>query len=97
MKTGQAIERVMEHNADWQRKARAHLWIWRGEELTGEQIRIRLMGMGITPDHPNAWGGFIAGLVKQGYLRDTGRVRHMTLPRSHARRTPVWRVLWESP
>lgn len=63
-----------------------------GFETTGEQIRILLDRRGIRPHHHNAWGALINQAVKQGLLEWTGRMSNMSTIKSHARKTPVYRV-----
>lgn len=86
------LARVMEYETPWQRKAVRAITKWRGERLTGEEIRKRLEAIGVEPGHPNAWGAFFKDLVEKRLLIDTKTVKQMTSPGSHARRTPVWRV-----
>lgn len=64
-----------------------------GARVTGEDIRQACVKAGVVPRHPNSWGGTIMGLVRSGYLRDTGEMAHMKDVRSHARRTPVYEVV----
>lgn len=69
-----------------------------GIQVTGEDIRRLCTSRGVTPHHPNAWGGVISGLVCAGRLRATGEYRQMADVKSHARETKVYRVPseWES-
>lgn len=61
-------------------------------EYTGEDVRDRLTGLGVVPHHPNAWGALVSKAVRDGLLVPTGERRAMRGPRSHARRTDVYRV-----
>ena len=61
-------------------------------QVTGEALRLMIERAGITPHHPNAWGAFVAVAVRRGILVPTGRWEAMKAKRSHARRTPVYRV-----
>lgn len=63
-----------------------------GAHVTGEDIRLICSARNIVPEHPNAWGGAIAGAIKAGQLVYVDSSRQMSLPRSHARRTPVYVV-----
>jgi hypothetical protein len=62
-----------------------------GTEVTGEDIRRACEARGIIPHHPNAWGGTINGLIRQGILIKTGRWVQMKDKRSHARATQLLR------
>ena len=63
-----------------------------GFETTGEQIRVLLDRRGIRPHHHNAWGAVINIALRNGLLEDTGRMTKMSTAKSHARRTPVYRI-----
>jgi hypothetical protein len=89
------MQRVISHNLPWKDEALrfARVFLHTGEELTGEAIRLRLRNAGCpTPTHHNAWGPFIKSLVVSGMLIDTLRTGWMTTKKSHAARTPLWRV-----
>jgi len=60
-------------------------------EFTGEDVRDCLVRLGVAPHHPNAWGALIAKAVRDKLLTPTGERRAMRGPRSHARRTDVYR------
>jgi len=64
----------------------------RGTLVTGEDIRVGCEARGISPHHPNAWGAAANHAVKQQLLIDTGQRRQMRLKKSHARRTPLYRI-----
>ena len=57
----------------------------------GEDFRIwaTLRGLPV-PHHPNAYGGLLSGATKQGICSITNQNRTMNMPKSHARRSPVW-------
>lgn len=59
-------------------------------EFTGEDIRVLLNERGIHPHHSNAWGALIMNAIRNGMLIDTGRVRKMKTPKSHARKTTIY-------
>jgi hypothetical protein len=59
-------------------------------EFIGEELRSWLTSNHIYPSSPNAWGALTRTLLTQGRIRDTGRVRKMKAPKSHARRSPIW-------
>lgn len=63
-----------------------------GDEVTGEDVRLQCVAAGVDAEHPNAWGAVVNALVRSGQLEDTGRMKHMETERSHARRTPIYRV-----
>ena len=69
-----------------------------GVQVTGEDIRRLCTSRGVTPHHPNAWGGVISGLVCAGRLKATGEYRQMADVKSHARETKVYCIPseWES-
>jgi len=64
-----------------------------GAEVTGEDIRRHLTEQGVVPHDAHAWGALIRHAVRRSMLHDTGRYRHMRAVRSHARRTPLYRVI----
>jgi hypothetical protein len=45
------------------------------------------------PHHHNAWGALVMHMVRTGRLVATGEYRPMKDVKSHARKTPVYRVL----
>lgn len=61
-------------------------------EWTGEDVRDYLTGLGVVPHHPNAWGALVSKAVRDGLLVPTGERRAMRGPKSHARRTDVYRT-----
>jgi len=90
-----ALSVVVENaGEDWKADA---MDVFRGlsGELTGEDIRLACRERGVLPHHPNAWGGFIAGLVRAGQLEPTGRYRQMTSKGSHARETKIYRKSYQ--
>jgi len=58
--------------------------------FTGEDLRSWLSSRGVEPNNPHAWGGLTRTLATAGQIRDTGKVKKMLDPSSHARRTPIW-------
>jgi hypothetical protein len=84
---------VEDHNEPWMDRAlREVAALPPYAELTSEDIRFRLVGRGLEePGHHNAWGALTMNAVRRGLLLDTGQMRAMSGPKSHARRTPVWR------
>lgn len=66
---------------------------YRGQYLTGEAIRFHMEQRGIEPHHHNAWGAAIMTAARRGLLEKTGRYLPMQSLKSHARRTPEYRVL----
>jgi hypothetical protein len=65
---------------------------WTGERLTGEDIRLRCIGQGICPGHPNAWGTYVIHLIRCGLLRPTDGFRSMRAPGSNGRLTRVYLI-----
>lgn len=63
-----------------------------GQEVLAEEWRLLCAEHGLTPHHPNAWGGLTNSLIRSGVIIGTGRLAKSRDPRSHARRQPVWRV-----
>lgn len=63
-----------------------------GQEVLAEDWRLLCAEHGITPHHPNSWGGLTLSMMRSGVIIDTGRLGKSRDPRSHARRQPVWRV-----
>ena len=64
-----------------------------GTELTGEDIRHSLERCGLGDPHsPNVWGALVRSGIKKGWLNETGRWVPMMDPRSHARKTQVYRL-----
>lgn len=59
-------------------------------QFTGEDMRSWLTSRGVEPKSPHAWGALARALTTAGRIKDTGRVKKMMDPSSHARRTPVW-------
>jgi len=87
-----AIQQVAENNSDFMRRGLTIIsQLWPGE-YTGEEIRGMLTHFGLAPRHPNVWGALINAAVKRGLLHDTGKTQPMRDVKSHARRTPVYRV-----
>lgn len=90
----EGIERALENAGAWKHRSRdlvmdsARLT---GLHMTGEDIRKYVVERVGSPHHHNAWGGLIMGLVKRKRLVEVGRIK-MRDPRSHARKTPVYRV-----
>lgn len=77
----------------WQAKAEKHInTVLDGQMVTGEDMRLSCLKAGIKPHHPNAWGGFVAGLIKREVIEPTGIFRQMKAPGSHARITRVYIV-----
>ena len=95
MARDEAIQRVLANAGDeWKEAARLHVSThMKGEMVTGEDMRLSCLRAGIKPHHPNAWGGFVQGMVKQHILWPTNQFRQMRAPGSHARNTRVYEVL----
>lgn len=90
----EALRRVAENTGPWHPQAMAMIQLkLRGFTGTGEDIRTRLIMKGLShPHHHNAWGALTNDALKKKILVPTGEMRHMRGNRSHARRTPVYRV-----
>jgi hypothetical protein len=86
-----AIETVSENAGhEWKRQAMEVFRNMQEQEMTGEDIRLAAEEKNIVPHHPNAWGGFIMGLVRQGYLIHTGKYRAPKARKSHGRESKVY-------
>ena len=87
-----ALARVSGHSGEWMPRAMIALeWLPAGQ-LTGEDIRLRLIHQVGAPHHHNAWGALIRHGIKGGLLVATGEYRKMITLKSHARKTPVYRI-----
>jgi hypothetical protein len=90
----EALARVKNSGGDWRDVALAALHLIPGFEGTGEDIRLRLQLRGLRPPHHhNAWGEMIKAAIEQRMVVATGKQRHMRTRKSHARKTPVYRVV----
>lgn len=89
------IDRVLRHWSGWQAKAYEAIdGIRQRKELvefTGEDIREKLLAIGIGPAAPQAWGAFIGNLKRDKIIIQTGDLRPMKATKSHARQTFVYR------
>jgi hypothetical protein len=87
-----SLERVLENAGEhWREQA---LGIFRnlpsGSRMTGEDLRLLCQEQNVKPHHHNAWGAFIAGLVRAGHIVPTGKYQPMRSRGSHARETKVY-------
>tara|TARA_R110000868_G_scaffold19297_2_gene83095 strand:- start:10587 stop:10886 length:300 start_codon:yes stop_codon:yes gene_type:complete len=90
----EGIGRVLDNAGTWKHRSRNLVMNTdelTGRLMTGEDIRLYVSQRVGSPHHHNAWGGLIMGLVKRKRLVEVDRVK-MRDPRSHARKTPVYRV-----
>lgn len=87
-----AIEQVTFNSDDFIRSGLMVLRSMKGQELTGEDVRLVLSEKGIVPHHHNAWGALIMSAVKQKILVSTNKLKTMKTPKSHARKTMVYVV-----
>ena len=76
----------------WKDHATDVVLLFRGQLMTGEDIRLECHKRNIAPHHPNAWGGFVMGLVRSKVLLPTDRYVAMRAKGSHARKTQVYKV-----
>lgn len=88
----EALQRLENHNWDWMCYGLVAIRDRDWGEVTGEDLRLKLLPLIGRPHHHNAWGALIHRAVKKGFLTPTGRFRPMKQPRSHARMTPVYRM-----
>ena len=66
-----------------------------GQRVTGEDIRVECACRGVVPHHPNAWGAAINSMVRKNLLIFDNEYKQMKSASSHARKTPVYRVVEE--
>ena len=78
---------------NWQAEAALVLASMQGE-FTGEDVRFACQEKGIFASHPNAWGALINQAIKHGLIEPIDRLQPMKSPRSHARKTQVYRRPW---
>jgi hypothetical protein len=89
-----ALDTVLDHaGQDWREQAKAVLHDMDDREVTGEDIRLACEAAGVRPHHHNAWGAFVASLVRDGLLIPTGRYVPMKAKGSHARKTQLYRLM----
>ena len=89
-----ALLLVSDSNTPWIDRAAERICAsLRGQECIGEDFRKLCEEYELYPKSPKAWGALTNHLARSGRIVDTGRVRKMTDKRSHARRSPVWKVL----
>jgi hypothetical protein len=83
---------VVSHNAGaWMHDAKRWMRLLPAGQWTGEAIRHWLEPRIGQPHHHNAWGAAINAALRAGVIVHTGRYEPMLDPRSHGRRTPVYR------
>lgn len=93
----QGMARVKASNKQWFRDAKLIALAWLaariGAEVTGEDITNAVTRYHPDkPTSPNVWGALTNALVRAGCIHPTGRQEPMKKPRSHARRTDMYRV-----
>lgn len=91
-----ALKRVKDNAGQWMAAAwGAALAVAKeqdGRVVTGEDFRLAIRNRIPRPHHHNVWGAFIRDLAKAEILIDTKETANMRTKKSHARRTPVYRV-----
>jgi len=88
----EALAQVSDNAGDWIESALARIPTLSGE-LTGEDIRFALVKIVGEPHHSNAWGALIRTAKGRGLIENTGHYVPMRAANSHARITPVYRVV----
>lgn len=91
-----ALQQVSDNAGDWMERclacirglARAN----DGKTGTGEDVRNYTEKKIGAPHHHNAWGAAISQAVREGLLVPTERYVPMKGPKSHARKTPLYRL-----
>ena len=91
----EALERVLRNAGPWYPRAFAQAMSEiarrRGEMKTGEQLRHLVYRVVGEPPHHNVWGSVIRELIKIEVITEIG-FAHMQDPKSHSRRTPVYKL-----
>ena len=91
------LAQVVDNSGDFTERALAflagHTPAHAGETLTGEGLRHLLEGAGITPHDPHGWGALVMLAIKRELLLDTERREPMRDTDSHARKTPIYRLM----
>lgn len=94
----QGIDQVLENNKAWAEAiASFFINVWlpskpEGYEFICEDFRHDAMNSGVQPpQHPNAWGGVFAHMVRHPEVQWTGRARKTVGIPSHARRSFIYR------
>jgi hypothetical protein len=88
------MAKVEEHNPDWLTRSVAFVGHFVTPEMggfIGEDIRELVSKHVGYPTHHNAWGTLVRQLLKLKLIEPTGELRAMRDPRSHARKTMVYR------
>ena len=87
-----ALNQVLGHAGSYVDAASVLICALSGE-VTGEDVRLLVERQIGPPHHHNVWGAIINHALRRGYLQATDRSSHMKTPKSHARKTPVYRAL----
>jgi hypothetical protein len=92
----EALRRVSDHAGSWLRQCMAMARVIATERagtiVTGEDMRRLIRARIEAPHHHNVWGAVTRDLVRDGILEPTGHWTAMATKRSHARRTPQYRL-----
>jgi len=88
----EALAQVSANADTWIESALAYIPTLSGE-MTGEDIRFALVALVGEPHHSNAWGALIRTAKGRGLIENTGQYVPMRAANSHARITPVYRVV----
>jgi hypothetical protein len=93
----EALERVARNAGNWMPRCLLAIGALadsrRGDLVTGEDIRLLLTPVVGDPHHHNTWGAAILMAIERGYLLDTEKPVPMRTRRSHARKTPLYRLV----
>jgi hypothetical protein len=91
----EALETVIENAGhDWKAKALTLIaTMQKGTLATGEDLRLAISEKVGDPHHHNAYGALIMNAVRKGFIAPTGRYVRMKTPKSHARATPLYRII----
>ena len=88
------LAQVIENSGGWAKLAVTMVGSHNPEkEYTGEDFRTSVEEHIGKPHHSNAWGSVINTALRKGLIEATGEYRKMKAISSHARKTPVYRVV----
>jgi len=89
-----ALQRVADNSWPWIDRAKNRMLVLSSRrEWTGEDIRLAIEEQIGKPHHHNAWGALISSAIRDKLIIPTGKYVAMRTVKSHARKTPVYRIL----
>lgn len=87
------IAKVTERSESWQEKAVALLHAYPEDQAISEELRVWLSDRIGEPHHHNATGAMIKRAIRHGVIERTGQWRKCRTKKSHARESPVYRIV----